>query len=96
MVEFGAMSFDNAKKKTNGWVKEAKSNGRVIIEGANARKGRPSAKGKFWELRIMATKPPDVTLVDMVMFKELSKKKRARDDKYHKRKRDEAQGRTHR
>ena len=44
-----------------------KSNGRVIIEGANAWKGRPSAKGKFWELRTTATKPPGVTLVNMVM-----------------------------
>jgi hypothetical protein len=34
----------------------------------------PSAKGKFWELRIMATKPPDVTLVDMVMAKEMKPK----------------------
>jgi hypothetical protein len=96
LEEFGAMSFANTKRYAKGWVKEAKSNGRVIIEGANAWKGRPSAKGKLWELRIMATKPPDVTLVDMVMFKELSKKKRARDDEYLKRKRDEAQGRTHR
>ncbi len=41
---------------------EAKSNERAIIEGANAYKGRPSAIGKFWELQITATQPPDVTL----------------------------------
>ena len=90
------MSFDNARKNTNVRVKEAKSNGRVIIEGTRASKGRPSAKGKFWELRIMATKPPDVTLVDMVIYKELSAKSRARNDRYYKRKRDEAQGRADR
>jgi hypothetical protein len=67
-----------------------KSNGRAIIEGANAGKGRPSAKGKFWELRTTATKPPCVTLVDMVMYEELSEKKRAQNDKYKKRKSDEA------
>jgi hypothetical protein len=96
LVEFGAMTFDNARKNTNVWVKEAKSNGRVIIEGTRASKGRPSAKGKFWELRIMATKPPDVTLVDMVIYKELSAKSCARNDRYYKRKRDEAQGRADR
>ena len=36
------------------------------------------AKGKFWELRKMTTKPPGVTLVDMVMYKELSEKKRGK------------------
>ena len=69
---------------------------RVIIEGANARKGRPSAKGKFWELRILATKPPDVTLVDMVMYKELSEESRAKQDRYVKRKKDEEQGKADR
>ncbi len=73
-----------------------KSNGRVIIEGANAGKGRPSAKGKFWELRTTATKPPGVMLVDMVMYEELSEKMRARNDTYKKRKSDEAQGRADR
>jgi hypothetical protein len=96
LEEFGAMSFYTARKNTNGWVKEAKSNGRVIIEGANARKGRPSAKGKFWELRILATKPPDVTLVDMVMYKELSEESRAKQDRYVKRKKDEEQGKADR
>ena len=48
LEEFGAMSFESAKNKANGWVKEAKSNGRAIIEGGKAMKGRrPSAKGKF-------------------------------------------------
>ena len=68
-----------------------KSNGRTIIEGANAGKGRPLAKGKFWELRTTATIPPGVMLVDMMMYEELSEKTRARNDTYHKRKSDEAQ-----
>ena len=55
-----------------GWVKEVKSNGRVIIEGAMARKGMPSAKGNLWELRTTTTKPPGVSLVDMVMYEEIS------------------------
>jgi hypothetical protein len=59
-------------------------------------KGRPSTKGKFWELRTMTTKPPGVKLVDMVMYEELLEKKRARDGKHLKRKRDEAQGRADR
>ena len=78
LEEFGAMTFDSASRKKNGWYNEAKSNERAIIEGANAYKGRPSAIGKFWELQITATKPPDVTLVDMVMYKEISAKSRAR------------------
>ncbi len=94
LEEFGAMSFDTARKFLGGWVKEAKSNRRAIIEGLNANKGRPSAKGKFWELRTTATKPPGVTLVDMVMYKELSEKSRARHDRCYKRKKDEAQGRA--
>ena len=90
LEEFGAMKFATARIKTVGWLSEVKSNGRAIIEGANAGKGRPSAKGKFWELRTTATKPPGVTLVDMVMYEELSEKKRARNDKYKNRKSDEA------
>jgi hypothetical protein len=85
-----------------GWLSEAKSNGRAIIEGKKAGRGptagngRPSAKGKFWELRTTATKPPGVTLVNMVMCEELSEKMRARNDTYQKRKSDEAQGRADR
>jgi hypothetical protein len=33
----------------------------------NTGKGRSSAKGKFWELRKASTKPPVVTLVEMVI-----------------------------
>ena len=33
LEEFGTMSSETAQRKTNGWVKEAKSNGRTIIEG---------------------------------------------------------------
>ena len=87
LEEFGAM---------NGWVKEAKSNGRAIIEGAIAMKGRPLAKGKFWEVRTMTTKPTGVMLVNMEMYEELSEKKRATEDKHRKRKKDEAQGRADR
>ena len=54
---------------------------RAIIEGKGANKGRPSAKGKFWELRTTTTKPPGVTLVDIVLYEELSENNRARDDK---------------
>ena len=96
LEEFGAMSFKNAQIKTGGWLSEMKSNGRVIIEGANAGKGRPSAKGKFWELRTTATKPPGVMLVDMVMYEELTEKNHAGDDTYRKRKKDEEQGRADR
>ena len=94
LEEFGAMSFETSRRHSGGWVKEAKSNKRAIIEGANARNGRPSAKGKFWELRTKTTKPPGVTLVDMVLYEELSEKNRARGDKQKKRKRGEAQGRA--
>ena len=73
-----------------------KSNGKAIIEGTRGYNGRPSAKGKFWELPTMATKPPGVTLVDMVMNEELSEKTRAKKNTYHKRKSDEAQGRADR
>jgi hypothetical protein len=59
-------------------------------------KGRPSAKGKFWELRTTATKPPGVTLVDMVIYKELIEKSYARHNSYRKRKKDEEQGKTNR
>ena len=68
MDEFGAMKFISAQKLYIGWVNEAKSNGRAIIEGRRKGNGRPSAKGKFWELRIMTTQPPGVTLVNMVMY----------------------------
>ncbi len=61
-----------------GWLSEVKKNGRAIIEGTRGRNGRPSTKGKFWELRTTATEPPGVTLVDMVMYEELSEKRRAR------------------
>lgn len=44
-VKFCAMTYATAQSNSGGWVKEAKSNRRVIIEGAKARKGRPSAKG---------------------------------------------------
>jgi hypothetical protein len=54
------------------------SNGRVIIEGTKAFRGRPLSKGMFWELHTSTTKPPGVTLVDMEMNEELSKKKHAR------------------
>ena len=81
LEEFGAMTFETVQRHSGGWVKEAKSNGRAIIAGKAARrrakegKGRPSAKGKFWELHTTATKPPGVTLVDMVMYEELTEKK---------------------
>jgi hypothetical protein len=94
LEEFGAMSCGTAQRHSGGWVKKAKSNGRAIIQGADAGKGRPSAKGKFWALRKATTAPPGVTLVDMVMYEELSKKKRARDLTHQKRKRDKAQGRA--
>jgi hypothetical protein len=77
-------------------ISEVKSNGRAIIEGAKASKGRPSAKGKFWELRTKATKPPGVTLVDMVIYKELMEKSNARQYSFHKRKKDKEQGRADR
>jgi hypothetical protein len=32
LEEFGTMSSETVQRKTNGWVKEAKSNGRTIIE----------------------------------------------------------------
>jgi hypothetical protein len=78
------------------WLSEVESNGRVIIEGANAWKGRPSAKGKFWELRTTATKPPGVTLVDMVIYKELMEKVYKHQFSYHKRKKDKERGRADR
>jgi hypothetical protein len=96
LEEFGAMTFRNAQKYMVGWLNEVKSNGRTIIEGTRGHNGRPSTKGKFWELRITATKPPGVMLVDMVMYEELTEKKRAGDDTYRKRKKDEEQGRADR
>ena len=77
-------------------IEESLLNSFLFKVGAAKITAMPSAKGKFWELRIMATKPPDVTLVDMVIYKELSAKSRARNDRYYKRKRDEAQGRADR
>ena len=44
----------------------------------------------------MVTKPPGVTLVDMVMYKELTEKSRALNDSNYKRKKDEEQGRADR
>jgi len=96
LEEFGAMACKSAANHLSGWLSEVKSNGRVIIEGAQASKGRPSAKGKFWELRTTATKPPGVTLVDMVIYKELIEKSYARHNSYRKRKKDEEQGKTNR
>jgi hypothetical protein len=96
LEEFGAMACSSAGKYLSGWLSEVKSNGRVIIEGANTSKGRPSAKGKFWELRTTATKPPGVTLVDMVIYKELMEKSHERTYIYCKRKRDEEQGKANR
>jgi hypothetical protein len=90
------MTFGSVKNKMNGWVKEAKSNGRAIIKGGKATKGRPLAKGKFWEVHTMTTKLPGVTLSDMEMYEKLSEKKRAMEDKHQKHKRDEAQGRADR
>jgi hypothetical protein len=100
LEEFGAMAYKSAEQHFGGWLSEVKRNGRVIIEGANVWKGRPSgrpsAKGKFWELRTKATKPPGVTLVNMVMYKELTEKLRARNDRYYKRKKDKEQGKADR
>ena len=87
LEEFGAMTYGSARRKTNGWIKQAKSNGKAIIEGGQATKGRPSAKGKLWELRTMTTKPPGVTLVDMVKYEELSEKICAQDNKSKKKRR---------
>jgi hypothetical protein len=93
LQEFGAMSFETAITHFGGWVMEANSNGRVIIEGTRAYGGRASAKGKFWELHTSTTKPTGVKLVDMEMYEEFTKHSRARDVKhhsaYHKRQRDE-------
>jgi hypothetical protein len=96
LEEFGAMAYISAERHFGGWLSEVKINGRVIIEGANAWKGRPSEKGKFWELRTTATNPPGVTLVNMVMYKELTEKSRARNDRYYKRKKDKEQGKANR
>ena len=96
LEEFGAMACSSAGKYLGGWLSEVKSNGRAIIEGTRGFNGRPSAKGKFWELRTKATKPPGVPLVDMVIYKELLVKSRARNDRYYKHKRDKAQGRADR
>jgi hypothetical protein len=90
------MAWRTAERYSSGWLSEVKSNGSVIIEGSKASKGRPSAKGKFWELCTTATKPPGVTLVDMVMYRESTEKSRERTDKYYKRKRDEEQGKANR
>ena len=73
LEEFGAMTFETTRKCMGGWLSEVKSNGRAIIEGTRGHNGRPSTKGKFWELRTTATEP----LVDMVMYEELSEKRRA-------------------
>jgi hypothetical protein len=75
------MKFESALQYSTGWVKEAKSNGRVFIEGKRGYNSKPSAKGKFWELRTATTEPPGVTLVDMEMNEELSGKKRSREIK---------------
>jgi hypothetical protein len=58
LEEFSAMTFDTARKVLGGWVKEAKSNGRAIIEGKGANKRRPSAKGKFWGAPLLRTALP--------------------------------------
>jgi hypothetical protein len=79
LQEFGAMSFTSAIRYSLGWVKEAKKNGRVIIEGKRGYNGKPSAKGKIWELRTMTTIPPGVMLVDMEMNEKFQGKKRARE-----------------
>jgi hypothetical protein len=55
-------------------IEESLLNSFLFKVGAAKITAMPSAKGKFWELRIMATKPPDVTLVDMVMAKEMKPK----------------------
>jgi len=96
LEEFGAMACRSAEQHFGGWLSEVKSNGSAIIEGLNAGKGRQSAKGKFWELRTTATKPPGVTLVNMVMYKELTEKSRARNDSCYKRKKDKEQGKADR
>ena len=88
LEEFGAMACSSAGKYLSEWLSEVKSNGRVIIEGTRASKGRPSAKGKFWELHTTATKPPGVRLVDMVIYKELMEKSYARQYSSHKRRKD--------
>ena len=58
---FGAMSFEFTRSDFSGWLMEAKSNGRVIIEGTGGYRGRPLAKGKFWEPHTSKTKPPGAT-----------------------------------
>jgi hypothetical protein len=77
LQEFGAMTFDTAVHDFGGWAKEAKSNGRVIIEGKRASEDRASAKGKFWELRASTTKLTGVKQVDMEMYEEFTKNSRA-------------------
>jgi hypothetical protein len=52
-----------------------KINGSIIIKGSGGYRGRPLAKGKFWEIHTTTTtttKPPGVSLVDMVMYEEIS------------------------
>ena len=44
----------------------------------------------------MVTKPPGVMLVDMVMYKELTEKRREQSCGYYKRKKDEEQGKANR
>lgn len=78
-VKFCAMTYATTQSNSGGWVKEAKSNRRVIIEGAKARKGRPSSKGTISELRTMTTRQPGVALVDMEMYNEISEKRRVRE-----------------
>jgi hypothetical protein len=63
------MTYATAQSNSGGWVKEGKSNRRVITEGAKARKVRPLAKGKFRELHTVTTRPPGVMLVDMEVYK---------------------------
>ena len=96
LEEFGVMACKSAERHLGGWLSEVKSNGRAIIEGTRGFNGRPSAKGKFWELRTTATKPPGVTLVDMVIYKELMEKVYKRQYSYHKRKKDKERGRADR
>jgi hypothetical protein len=96
LEEFGVMACKSAEIYLGGWLSEVKSNGRAIIEGTRGFNGRPSAKGKFWELCTMVTKPPGVMLVDMVMYKELTEKRRERSCGYYKRKKDEEQGKANR
>jgi hypothetical protein len=44
MEEFGAMLFETVQRNLTGWVKEVKSNGEAIIEGAKAYRGKLLAK----------------------------------------------------